>query len=50
LQTSIKNLIQKDILDKKEKYYFQDPVFEYWLKKHILYTNFTVNYPIAKDD
>jgi len=35
LQTSIKNLIQKDILDKKERYYFQDPVFEYWLKKHI---------------
>jgi len=37
LQTSIKNLIQKDILDKKERYYFQDPVFEYWLKKHIKY-------------
>jgi hypothetical protein len=33
LQTAIKKLIEKDILDKKDRYYFQDPLFEYWLKK-----------------
>ena len=36
LQTSIKKLIEKDILDKKDKYYFQDPLFEYWLNKGII--------------
>jgi len=33
LQTAIKKLIEKDILDKKDRYYFQDPLFEYWLRK-----------------
>ena len=36
LQTAIKKLIEKDILDKKERYYFQDPLFEYWLKGEIV--------------
>lgn len=32
-QTALKGLIQKDILDKNaKKYYFQDPLFEYWIK------------------
>jgi AAA+ ATPase superfamily predicted ATPase len=36
LQTAVKNLIQKDILDKKDDiYYFQDPFFEFWLQKYI---------------
>ena len=35
LQTAVKNLIQKDIVDKKDNvYYFQDPFFEFWLRKH----------------
>ena len=33
LQTAIKKLIEKDILDKKDRYYFQDPLFEYWLRE-----------------
>ncbi len=36
LQTAIKKLIEKDILDKKDRYYFQDPLFEYWLRKEIV--------------
>lgn len=33
IQTAIKGLLQKDIVDKvNDKYYFQDPLFEYWLK------------------
>lgn len=32
-QTALKGLLQKDILDKNaKKYYFQDPLFEYWVK------------------
>ncbi|WP_024791164.1 hypothetical protein [Lebetimonas sp. JS032] len=34
LQTAIKNLIKKDITE-KNIYYFQDPFFEFWLKKNI---------------
>jgi len=35
-QTALKALIQKDILDKlKDRYYFQDPLFEYWLKQRL---------------
>ncbi|WP_200762485.1 AAA family ATPase [Nitrosophilus alvini] len=33
LQTAIKNLIQKDVIDKKETYYLQDPLFEYWIEE-----------------
>lgn len=34
IQTALKGLIQKDIVDKvSDKYYFQDPLFEYWLGK-----------------
>ena len=34
IQTALKGLLQKDIVDKiSEKYYFQDPLFEYWLEK-----------------
>ncbi len=36
LQTAIKKLIEKDILDKKDRYYFQDPLFEYWLRKEMI--------------
>ena len=36
LQTAVKKLIEKDILDKKNRYYFQDPLFEYWLKGEIV--------------
>lgn len=33
LQTALKGLLQKDIIDKiKNIYYLQDPLFEYWLK------------------
>jgi hypothetical protein len=33
IQTALKGLLQKDIVDKiSNKYYFQDPLFEYWLK------------------
>ena len=36
-QTALKGLLQKDILDKEiKKYYFQDPLFEYWLKSLII--------------
>ena len=36
LQVAIKNLIQKDIIDKKEDiYYFQDPLFYFWLEKKL---------------
>ena len=32
-QTALQGLLQKDILDKNSKeYYFQDPLFEYWIK------------------
>jgi len=32
-QTALKGLLQKDILDKNiKKYYFQDPLFEYWIR------------------
>lgn len=31
-QTALQGLIQKDIIDKdKDRYYFQDPLFEYWI-------------------
>ncbi len=34
IQTALKGLLQKDIVDKvSDKYYFQDPLFEYWLEK-----------------
>jgi len=34
IQTALKGLVQKDIVDKiSDKYYFQDPLFEYWLEK-----------------
>lgn len=36
LQTAIKKLIEKDILDKRDRYYFQDPLFEYWLREEIV--------------
>jgi len=33
IQTALKGLLQKDIIDKiASKYYFQDPLFAYWLK------------------
>lgn len=32
-QTALKSLLLKDILDKNaDRYYFQDPLFEYWIK------------------
>ncbi len=35
IQTALKALIQKDIVDKsKDKYYFQDPLFEYFIRKN----------------
>jgi AAA+ ATPase superfamily predicted ATPase len=35
LQTAIKNLIQKDLIDKKDDiYYLQDPFFEFWLRNY----------------
>ena len=35
IQTALKALIQKDIVDKsKDKYYFQDPLFEYYIRKN----------------
>lgn len=34
IQTALKGLLQKDIIDKiRDKYYFQDPMFVYWLEK-----------------
>lgn len=36
LQTAIKKLIEKDILDRRDRYYFQDPLFEYWLREEIV--------------
>lgn len=34
LQTALKGLVQKDIIDKNsDGYYFADPLFEYWLMK-----------------
>lgn len=34
IQTALKSLIEKDILDKNiEGYYFQDPLFEYWMRR-----------------
>jgi len=33
LKKSIEGLIQKDIIDKSDKYYFIDPMFKYFLKK-----------------
>ena len=34
IQTALKSLIEKDILDKNiEGYYFQDPLFEYWIRR-----------------
>ena len=36
IQTALKGLLQRDIVDKvNEKLYFQDPLFEYWLKNKI---------------
>ncbi|HHG75419.1 MAG TPA: ATP-binding protein [Persephonella sp.] len=36
LRKTLLSLLEKDILDRKEnKYYFQDPLFEYWLKTKI---------------
>lgn len=33
IQTALKGLLYKDIIDKSnDKYYFQDPVFEYWVR------------------
>jgi len=37
LQASIRNLIKRDIIDKKEDiYYLQDPLFEFWLRNSII--------------
>ena len=34
IQTALKNLLERDILDKNsDGYYFQDPLFEYWIKQ-----------------
>jgi len=34
IQTALKGLIQKDIVDKRgNKYYFQDPLFEYYIRQ-----------------
>ncbi len=36
IQTALKGLLQKDIVDKvSEKLYFQDPLFEYWLRQKV---------------
>jgi hypothetical protein len=36
IQTALKGLLQKDIVDKvSDTYYFQDPLFEYWLKSRL---------------
>jgi hypothetical protein len=35
LQAALKSLIAKDILDKKDVYYFQDPLFEYWIRRSL---------------
>jgi hypothetical protein len=33
-QTALGGLVQKDIIDKNsDKYYFADPLFEFWCKK-----------------
>ena len=33
IQTALKALIQKDIIDKNtDRYYFQDPLFEYYIE------------------
>ena len=33
IQTALKTLIQKDIVNKnKDRYYFQDPSFEYYIR------------------
>ncbi len=35
IQTALKALIQKDIVDKnKDRYYFQDPLFEYYIREN----------------
>ena len=34
IQAALKNLLERDILDKNsDGYYFQDPLFEYWIKR-----------------
>ena len=33
-ETALKNLLERDILDKNsDGYYFQDPLFKYWIKQ-----------------
>jgi len=35
-QTALKGLLKKDMLDKNvQGYYFQDPLLEYWIKRHM---------------
>lgn len=36
IQTALKGLLEKDMLDKNaEGYYFQDPLLEYWIKQYV---------------
>lgn len=38
IQTALKGLLEKDMLDKNAQgYYFQDPLLEHWIKFKMLY-------------